>query len=77
MAFYFVEFKSGAQAFAWGENATDAINAARESVDGPMQRLGLPRIDLGSATARKAMYGEWDCNPKHITIDGNHDHTNR
>lgn len=30
-----------------------------------------------SAAVRKAAYGEWDCMPECITIDGKHDHSKK
>ena len=60
------------ETFVYGTNAIEAIANARLEIAAYAQRLGEPLPTLGSASARKAVYGETDCGSNHFTIDGTH-----
>lgn len=47
----------------YGQTAIEAIANARTDLDA-----------TGNATARPAVYGEWDCSPEHFTNGGEHSH---
>lgn len=52
--------------FEYGKDALSAISTARED----FADCG----NVGNATARPAVYGEWDCAPHHFHNDGTHSH---
>lgn len=67
--YFKVNFIGYGDTYAYGVNATSAIrNALTDLLDD--HRAG----ELGSASARPAVYGEWDCAPHHFHNDGTHSH---
>ena len=72
---YIINFLGYGDTFAFGETAMDAIKNARRDIESWATKLEQPRPALGSASARKAVYGELDCGSNNFTIDGkHHDH---
>jgi hypothetical protein len=53
--------------FEYGETALSAIRTAGEN-------YSSDPWTLGNATARPAVYGEWDCGTHHFHNDGTHSH---
>lgn len=65
--YYHIKFANEqAATYAYGVNALQAITIARQDTQA-----------TGNATARPAVYGEWDCWPECFTNDGNHNHNRR
>ena len=62
MYFYYLMPKDEPSYWEWADSAYEA---ARDH----NRKFGT------SVAVRKAAYGEWDCDPKCITIDGKHDHS--
>lgn len=54
--------------FEYGRTALEAIQTVKDEL------LGEGFMFLGSASARPAVYGEWDCAPHHFHNDGTHSH---
>lgn len=71
--YYYVSLANAGGIFVFAQNAIDAIREARAAITSPSGRLPHD-APLGAAIVRRAAYGEWDCDTKHITIDGNHHH---
>ena len=51
--------------YEYADTALDAIKQVR---------YDLRNETIGSVTARRAVYGEWECGLQHYTLDGNHSH---
>lgn len=50
--------------YEYGKTALDAIATVRQNEPDA----------LGAATARPAVYGEWECDTRHYRNDGSHSH---
>lgn len=72
MNLYRIHFLHYGEAFAQGETAQAAIAAFKDQAEAFARRLELPLPHFGSATVRKAIYGEVDCDTVHFTIAGHH-----
>jgi len=69
---YTINITGYGEYFAYGDTALEAIANARLEIASCARTLGQPLPTLGSASARKAVYGETDCGSTNFTIDGNH-----
>lgn len=69
---YTINITGYGETFAYGDTAIEAIATARLEITSWAIRTGQPIPTLGSASARKAVYGETDCGSNHFTIDGSH-----
>jgi hypothetical protein len=76
--YYLVKFANISGFYVWATSAVEAIAEARAVIRNETRvYASLGRVfdaPLGAALVRRATYGEWDCDSKHITIDGNHHH---
>lgn len=63
--YYAVNLQGLGEFYEYAENALEAIQKVRHDYQGNTK---------GSATARKAVYGEWDCGLEHYRLDGSHSH---
>ena len=67
--YYRVNFLNYGETFAYGVDATSAIlNARADLMDDNRE------TQFGGASARPAVYGEWDCGTHHFHNDGSHSH---
>lgn len=72
MNYYRINFRNYGEHFAYGDTAIQAIQAARFELGTTRTNLDLPAIELGNASARRAVYGEWDCGEQNYYADGTH-----
>lgn len=64
--YFRVNFLNYGETFAYGVDAPSAISNARAD-------LG-DELEFAGASARPAVYGEWDCGTHHFHNDGTHSH---
>jgi hypothetical protein len=72
MNYYRINFLNYGEHFGYGKTAIQAIQAARYELTTIRNNLDLPAIELGNASARRAVYGEWDCGQQNYYADGTH-----
>ena len=74
MNYYRITFTNYGETFAYGDTALEAIDTARADLTEYMTRTNLTAVQLDTATARRAVYSEWECTTASYTLDGSHTH---